>query len=87
MSDDFAEYIYGTRVKTSEDGRVWEMTPQSERRERVVRCRDCAKWRSDGSVDPEDGIKWGTCREFTDDAFTHKTRSYGFCYRGERGDK
>lgn len=41
MADDFAEYIYGTRVKTSEDGRVWEMTPQSERRERVVRCRDC----------------------------------------------
>ena len=35
MADDFAEYIYGTMVKTSEDGRVWEMTPQSERRERV----------------------------------------------------
>ena len=42
MADEFAEYIYGMRVKTSEDGRVWEMTPQSERRERIVRCRDCA---------------------------------------------
>ena len=41
MADEFAEYIYGMRVKTSEDGRVWEMTPQSERRERIVRCRDC----------------------------------------------
>ena len=39
MADDFAEYIYGTMVKTSEDGRVWEMTPQSERRERVRHAR------------------------------------------------
>lgn len=41
MADEFAEYIYGTKVRTSEDERVWELTPQSERRERVVRCRDC----------------------------------------------
>ena len=41
MADEFAEYIYGTKVRTSEDERVWELTPQSERRERIVRCRDC----------------------------------------------
>lgn len=45
MADEFAEYIYGTKVRTSEDERVWELTPQSERRERVVRCRDCVHWR------------------------------------------
>ena len=43
MADEFAEYIYGTKVRTSEDERVWELTPQSERRERVVRCRDCRR--------------------------------------------
>lgn len=45
MADEFAEYIYGTKVRTSEDERVWGLTPQSERRERIVRCRDCAHWR------------------------------------------
>ena len=41
MADEFSEYIYGTKVRTSDDERVWELTPQSERRERIVRCRDC----------------------------------------------
>ena len=48
MADDFAEYIYGTKVRESEDGRVWELTPQSERRERVVRCRDCEFYEGGG---------------------------------------
>ena len=48
MADDFDEYIYGTKVRESEDGRVWELTPQSERRERVVRCRDCEFYEGGG---------------------------------------
>lgn len=41
MADDFAEYIYGTSIRKSEDERVWELTPNIDRRERVTRCRDC----------------------------------------------
>lgn len=74
MADEFAEYIYGMRVKTSEDGRVWEMTPQSERRERVVRCRGCRRaFEERGElwcrgivgppVEPEGFCSWGEERE------------------------
>lgn len=78
MADDFAEHVYGTRVRTSEDGRVREMTPQSGRRERVVRCRDRAFSHDGGNtrrwfygaragavamVEPDGFCAWGEPRE------------------------
>lgn len=78
MADEFAEYIYGTKVRTSEDERVWGLTPQSERRERVVRCRDCShatpcplvnseklicELLDEMLVSPRDFCSWGEGRE------------------------
>lgn len=74
MVDDFAEYIYGIKVRTREDGRVWEMTPQSERSERIVRCWDCKFSTSMGFQ----------CEWFHGDYLTHaQVVPEGFCAWGE----
>ena len=74
MADEFSEYIYGTKVRTSDDERVWELTPQSERRERIVRCRDCKFSTSMGYQ----------CEWFHDDYLTHaQVVPEGFCAWGE----
>jgi len=52
-------------------------------REKIVRCRDCAKW---SLVDVDKGVRFGICKEFSHDADTIKnvTRENGFCMWGER---
>lgn len=50
--------------------------------ERVVRCRDCAKW---SFFDVEDGKRIGDCSEWRHlDGFGHATNENGFCAWGER---
>ena len=76
MVDEFAEYIYGTSVKTSEDERIWELAPQSERRERVVRCRNCKNYRPAEDDEHEDGCALAY-------AYLFETSPDGFCAWGE----
>ena len=52
--------------------------------ERIVRCRDCAKW---SYFDDEDGLRYGECSEFTakvDAGCGHATRESGFCAWAEK---
>ena len=70
-----AEYIYAERVLSSkryEDGLVESMVdPYGERREEIVRCRDCA------SIKPTtDGRRY--CKRWS-----HIVPLDGFCWRGE----
>lgn len=41
MDKKFGEYIYGVMEEQLDDGRVWRVVPNANRRERVTRCRDC----------------------------------------------
>lgn len=52
-------------------------------REKVVRCRDCAKWHY---FDYKDGVRYGGCDEWkrADSYLVPATREDGFCYWGER---
>lgn len=70
-----AEYIYGPRVETSESGKSFCVTACGERRERIVRCRDCKFSDSMGYQ----------CRWFHGDYPTHaQVQPEGFCAWGER---
>lgn len=61
---------------------VWEDNKSFVVGERVVRCRDCAKWLY---FDDEDGVRFGDCAEFSKHkGEMHATRECGFCYWGER---
>ena len=77
---DYYEYIYGPSVREEQTGRgkVVMVTPASERRERIVRCRDCkhaepmplsyserliCAYLDDMSVEPDGFCKWGAPRE------------------------
>lgn len=46
--------------------------------ERIVRCRDCAKWHH---IDTEDGIRYGECDEWkrADSYCVPATNEDGFC--------
>ena len=68
-----SEYIYGT----DEHNGHW-LTG-----EKIVRCRDCAKWHA---FDYEDGKRYGECDEWkrTDSCCTPATAEDGFCAWGER---
>lgn len=50
--------------------------------EKIVRCRDCAKW---SFFDVVDDVRFGNCTEFTHlDGFGHATDENGFCAWGKR---
>ena len=71
---DMAEYVYGPRVESRHGGIVWRVTPCAERRERVVRCRDCAMY------DAEDGM---CVRDPEHTGRGWYARPDGFCAWGE----
>ena len=52
-------------------------------REKVVRCRDCAKWHH---IDTLDGVRYGECDEWrrADSYCVPATREDGFCYCAKR---
>lgn len=70
-----AEYIYGPKVETSESGKSFCVTACGERRERIVRCRDCAMY------DDEDGM---CMRDPEHTGRGWYARPDGFCAWGER---